>query len=82
VQYAFKELPACDRLFVLSGIGMQSKDHTVLLQALRRIDRLSKTRIGALCSGSWVLALGGFLNGAKRLFTGNTTIVSWNNSPR
>ena len=65
VQYAFKELPACDRLFVLSGIGMQSKDHTVLLQALRRIDRLSKTRIGALCSGSWVLALGGFLNGRE-----------------
>ncbi|NSY40816.1 GlxA family transcriptional regulator [Leisingera sp. ANG59] len=65
VQYAFKDLPECDRLFVLSGIGMQSKDHTVLLNALRRKDRMTKTRIGALCSGSWVLAIGGFLNGRE-----------------
>lgn len=65
VQHPFKDLPECDRLFVLSGIGMQSKDHTVLLNALRRKDRMSKTRIGALCSGSWVLAIGGFLNGRE-----------------
>ena len=63
VQYRFDAMPECDRLFVMSGIGMQSKDHSVLLSALRRKDRLSKTRIGALCSGSWVLASGGFLNG-------------------
>ena len=63
VQHRFDALPACDRLFVLSGIGMQAKDHTVLTRALRRMDRLTNTRIGALCSGSWVLAQGGFLNG-------------------
>lgn len=65
VQHAFSALPACDRLFVLSGIGMQTRDHAVLLAALRRKDRLTRTRIGALCSGSWVLALGGFLNGRE-----------------
>ncbi|MFZ5962496.1 GlxA family transcriptional regulator [Thalassococcus sp. BH17M4-6] len=65
VQHAFNALPDCDRLFVLSGIGMQGKDHTVLLNALRRKDRLTRTRIGALCSGSWVLATGGFLNGRE-----------------
>lgn len=65
VQHRFDALPDCDRLFVLSGIRMQSKDHSVLLNALRRKDRMSTTRIGALCSGSWVLALGGFLNGRE-----------------
>ncbi len=65
VQHRFDALPECDSLFVLSGIGMQSKDHSVLLRALRRKDRLSRTRIGALCSGSWVLAIGGFLNGRE-----------------
>ncbi|SDE58011.1 hypothetical protein SAMN04488239_12347 [Ruegeria marina] len=46
---------------------MQSKDHTVLLNALRRKDRLTKTSIGALCSGSWVLAISGFPNGRDAL---------------
>lgn len=63
VQHRFDALPECDRVFVLSGIGMQSKDHSVLLRALRRKARLTNTSIGALCSGSWVLAIGGFLNG-------------------
>lgn len=65
VQHSFAALPNCDRLFVLSGIGMQTKDHSVLLNAIRRKDRLTNTRIGALCSGSWVLASGGFLNGRE-----------------
>ena len=63
VHHTFTDLPDCDRLFVLSGIRMQARDHSVLLSALRRKDRLSETRIGALCSGSWILAKGGFLNG-------------------
>ncbi|MEM5502934.1 GlxA family transcriptional regulator [Ahrensia kielensis] len=63
VHNSFCDMPDCDRLFILSGIGMQFKDHTVLLTALRRKDRLSRVCIGALCSGSWILARGGFLNG-------------------
>lgn len=63
VQHSFAALPGCDRLFVLSGIGMQSREHPELLAALRRLDRFSGTRLGALCSGSWILAQGGFLNG-------------------
>ncbi|MEO0665287.1 MAG: helix-turn-helix domain-containing protein, partial [Pseudomonadota bacterium] len=35
------------------------------LSALRRVDRHSKTGIGALCSGAWILAQGGFLNGRE-----------------
>lgn len=65
VDQSFAALPECDCLFVLSGINMQKKDHRVLLQSLRRKKRMSNTRIGALCSGSWVLAEGGFLDGRE-----------------
>lgn len=63
--HRFQEIPACERLFVLSGINMQRMDHSVLLNALRRIDRTSETKIGALCSGAYILVLAGFLNGRK-----------------
>ncbi|MBO9468352.1 GlxA family transcriptional regulator [Tropicibacter sp. R15_0] len=61
VDHSFAALPACDRLFVLSGINMQKRDHKGLIAALRRLDRTSRTRIGALCSGAYVLAKAGFL---------------------
>jgi len=61
--HAFHGIPDCDRLFVLSGINMQQDNHAPLLTALRRIDRHSDATIGALCSGAWILAKGGFLNG-------------------
>ncbi|MCV6594477.1 MAG: GlxA family transcriptional regulator [Silicimonas sp.] len=65
VHHGFDNLLECDRLFVLSGLNVQTMDHSALTNALRRKDRLSRTRIGALCSGSWVLAQGGFLNGQE-----------------
>jgi transcriptional regulator GlxA family with amidase domain len=64
-QHRFEALPDCDRLFVLSGIGMQSGDHSALVTALRRMDRHGGARIGALCSGAWLLAKAGFLNGMQ-----------------
>lgn len=64
-QHAFGAFPACDHLFVLSGLHMQTHDTKDLLTALRRVDRHSQTHIGALCSGAWILAEGGFLNGRK-----------------
>lgn len=63
--HSFQDIPACDRLFVLSGINMQRMDHTVLLNALRRIDRTSNIQIGALCSGAYILVQAGFLNGRR-----------------
>lgn len=62
-QHRFDALPDSDRLFVLSGIGMQSRDHSTLVTALRRTNRHGRAKIGALCSGAWILAKGGFLNG-------------------
>lgn len=52
------------RLLVLSGINMRNHVSRPLLSALRR-ERAKGTEIGALCSGAWILAEAGFLNGCK-----------------
>ncbi len=65
VDHRFDDLPDCDRLFVLSGLNMRRKDHDVLISAIRRKDRMTKTKIGALCSGAYVLAKAGFLDGLQ-----------------
>lgn len=64
VHHRFDKLPSCDRLFVLSGINMQRQDTRSLLAALRR-ERAHGTRIGALCSGAYILAKAGFLDGLQ-----------------
>ncbi len=62
--HSFDDMPDAARLFVLSGIGMQSADHSPLITALRRADRHG-IEIGALCSGAWIMAQGGLLNGME-----------------
>ena len=64
VDHALDDLPECDQLFVLSGINMRRHITPALLNALRKANRHG-TRIGALCSGAWVLAEGGMLDGMK-----------------
>jgi len=64
VHHAFDALPDCDRLFVLSGIHMTDKDCARLVASLRR-ERARGTTIGALCSGAYILARAGFLNGMQ-----------------
>lgn len=58
----FGPLERHDRLFVLSGIGVRDRASPGLLAALRR-ERARGTAIGALCSGAWILARAGFLDG-------------------
>lgn len=65
VHHGFRTLPPCDRLFVLSGIDMWQKDYQTLIAALRHADRFGRARIGALCSGAYVLAKAGFLDGMQ-----------------
>ena len=64
VHHQFDDLPRCDRLFVMSGINMDRQDTRSLLAALRR-ERSRGTQIGALCSGAYVLAKAGFLDGMQ-----------------
>ncbi|WP_170783644.1 GlxA family transcriptional regulator [Ruegeria lacuscaerulensis] len=60
----FSVVPKCHRLLVLSGINMRNHVSRPLLAALRR-ERAKGTEIGALCSGAWILAEAGFLDGMK-----------------
>lgn len=64
VHHRFDELPACDRLFVLSGINVQRVD-TCGLRAALRCERARGARIGGLCSGAYILAKAGFLDGMQ-----------------
>ena len=58
------DLPKTDQVFVLSGIHMRSHVTHPLLATLRR-ERARGTPIGALCSGAWILAEAGFLDGMQ-----------------
>ena len=64
VQHRFDDRVKSDRLFVISGINMRDHASRDLLAALRR-ERSHGARIGALCSGAYVLALAGFLDGQR-----------------
>lgn len=62
VHHALDALPRANHLFVLSGIHMDRHVSPSLLAALRR-ERARGAPIGALCSGAYILAAAGFLNG-------------------
>lgn len=64
VHHGLDALPRCDRLFVLSGLEMRNRITPALLAMLRR-ERARGTAIGALCSGAYILARAGFLDGQK-----------------
>lgn len=64
VHHGYGNIPKCDRLFTLSGIHVQEKIAPELLGVLRR-ERARGTRLGALCSGAYVLARAGFLDGLQ-----------------
>ena len=64
VQHSLDDLPACDRLFVLSGIHMRNHITPALIGMLHRAARHG-TQVDALCSGAWILAEAGLLDGMK-----------------
>ena len=51
-----------DRLFLISGINVQNHVTPEVLRFLRR-ERAAGTALGAICSGAYVLAKAGFLDG-------------------
>lgn len=63
-QHRFDGLPACDRIFVISGLNLRQKSLGSLITALRRA-RANGASIGAICSGAYVLAKAGLLEGMR-----------------
>jgi AraC family transcriptional regulator, glycine betaine-responsive activator len=65
VHHRFDALPPYDRLFVISGLDVQKQDHRALVRVLRKEARTRTAHVGALCSGAWVLAEAGLLEGHR-----------------
>jgi transcriptional regulator GlxA family with amidase domain len=59
-----RPIPAHEYLFVLSGLNVARHVSPALLTYLRR-ERARGTRIGGLCSGSYILAKAGLLDGVR-----------------
>lgn len=64
VHHDLSDIPKCDQMFVLSGIHMKNHVTKRVLALLRR-GRAQGIRIGALCSGAWILAEAGMLEGSQ-----------------
>ncbi|NEY90294.1 GlxA family transcriptional regulator [Tabrizicola oligotrophica] len=69
VQAGMEPVRHADRLFVISGINMQANTTPQILTYLRR-ERAAGTPLGAICSGAYLLAKAGFLDGVE-------TAVHW-----
>ena len=69
VNRGLEPLARVDRLFLISGIQVQTHTSPGILAFLRR-ERASGTQIGAICSGAYVLAKAGLLRGVE-------TAVHW-----
>ncbi len=64
VAHTFADACDADTIFVLSGLGVQSAATSSLIASIRR-GRAHGARIGALCSGAYILAEAGMLDGQK-----------------
>lgn len=60
VDYGLGDIPVCDRLFILSGLNVRDHTKRPIISALRKA-RAAGSRLGALCSGTYALALAGML---------------------
>ncbi|TDB03037.1 GlxA family transcriptional regulator [Halomonas marinisediminis] len=64
VDQALEPMPALDLMLVCSGVGVQAHCERPVLTWLRRLAERG-TPLGALCTGSYVLAMAGLLDGYR-----------------
>ena len=62
--HSLANMPALDYLFVCGGINVQEKYNANLASTLTKISK-SKTILGGVCTGSYILAKAGLLNGYR-----------------
>jgi len=64
VEHRFDQLPRSDRLFVLTGLDVDNHATAALCKTVQRAAHTTRA-LGALCSGAWLLARAGLLQGQK-----------------
>ena len=64
VNAGFEPTRHADRLFLISGIDVQTHTSPQVLTYLRR-EQATGTPLGAICSGAYALAKAGFLDGME-----------------
>ena len=74
-----EDLANCRMVFACSGIDVQKHDSREIINALRHIERRGAA-IGAICTGTYLLARAGLCRGSAAPSTGKTMMVLWKNS--